>query len=380
MLVNLVELGKFSPSVHVIITTQLLTARRAFPNARVYESADNAFLHERHVDIVWDADHRMVDQMRSRLRCVRVLHLKTPEAVQVMLTDHGDRFVQVSTTVFVHMLSCRVDMLDIWTPEFPGDMDVLIPVEQQNIKYIDGILSHTNKNVKDLRQIIIVTNADVLHTRSITRSYSNVQVMDEDTMDVVRLCKQHINGTRPSSRKGWYLQQLIKLYAWTIPGISNNYLVLDADTFLFRPTEFVVDGKLLFSSSDESHAPYREHRKTLHPNLDVDEPESGICHHMVFNTTMVQGLLDLVERHNSKPFWLSFVDAVQNDHWALSGASEYEMFFIYVCRFVPECAQKRLLQQQNSGMYDPYFEGDLLSVHHYMLDEMFLDSDGLSRS
>ena len=38
-----------------------------------------------------------------------------------------------------------------------------------------------------------------------------------------------------SSRNGWYLQQLLKLYIWqVVPELMERYLVLDSDTFFLR--------------------------------------------------------------------------------------------------------------------------------------------------
>ncbi len=42
-------------------------------------------------------------------------------------------------------------------------------------------------------------------------------------------------------RAGWYLQQLLKLYAHAVvPGLSEHYLVLNADVFLLCPTRIFL--------------------------------------------------------------------------------------------------------------------------------------------
>ena len=48
-----------------------------------------------------------------------------------------------------------------------------------------------------------------------------------------------IHGKR--DRNGWYLQQLLKLYAGKIiPNILDKYLVIDSDTFFLKPTKIII--------------------------------------------------------------------------------------------------------------------------------------------
>jgi hypothetical protein len=62
--------------------------------------------------------------------------------------------------------------------------------------------------------------------------------------------KSYINN----NRSGWYLQQLIKLYAGSvIKDILDNYLVIDADTFFFKPTTFFKNNKPLYNYGSEYH-------------------------------------------------------------------------------------------------------------------------------
>ena len=50
------------------------------------------------------------------------------------------------------------------------------------------------------------------------------------------------------TRNGWYLQQLLKLYAGlTIPNILENYLVVDSDVFFLKPIHFYEDGKFIYT-------------------------------------------------------------------------------------------------------------------------------------
>jgi len=135
-----------------------------------------------------------------------------------------------------------------------------------------------------------------------------------------------------NERNGWYLQQLLKLYAGlTIPGILDTYLVVDADTCFLKPTEFVKDDISLFNTGVEYHLPYFEHMSRFHPSLFKTHTRSGISHHMVFKTDYINELFLLVEKyHNGKLFWQVFLETVDLKNVTGSGASEYEIYFTFM--------------------------------------------------
>ena len=135
-------------------------------------------------------------------------------------------------------------------------------------------------------------------------------------------------------RNGWYLQQLLKLYAGTIiPGILDRYLVIDADTFFLRPITFVEDTRCLYNYGSEHHAPYFEHMLRVDAELTkVDATKSGICHHMMFETRYVNELITKIETQHNDRFYNVFLQSVSESYRNLSGASEYEIYFNYMLR------------------------------------------------
>jgi hypothetical protein len=138
-------------------------------------------------------------------------------------------------------------------------------------------------------------------------------------------------------RGNWYLQQLIKLYAlFVIPGISDRILIVDADTFFIKPTEFIDnDDKILLNYGFEYNEPYFKHMTKLHNSLHrFDSNRSGVVHHMLFDKKILKELFDLVEDYHKKAFWVAFLDCVGlSKDEAFSGASEYEIYFNYCCIF-----------------------------------------------
>lgn len=175
-------------------------------------------------------------------------------------------------------------------------------------------------------------------------------------------------------RNGWYLQQLLKLYAGrVIQGIRELYLVLDCDTMLLRPIQFTTaSGVPLYANGWEFHPPYFTHMVALHSSLTkVYHDRSGICHHMMFQKSVLEELIALI----GEPFWKRFLTTVSPDQYHGSGASEYELYFNYLCKVHPEKMQFRHLCWDNVN--DQHFSNletqgsiglDYVSFHWYMLE------------
>ena len=210
--------------------------------------------------------------------------------------------------------------------------DIVIPLGPNERKNIHNQIQFTKKNVIGYRNIYIVTNNfDNL-------SIKGCNVIDEKIFpfkmyDVAKYFSQY---RRKNNRNGWYLQQLIKLYAsFVIDGILDTYLVIDADVFFLKPLEFYKDSKFIFTTGNEFHKPYFFHMESLHPSFKKIHPLSGISHHMIFNKIYIQEIFDLVEKMHNKAFWSVFIENVveHKNHsvkFPESGASEYELYFNYM--------------------------------------------------
>lgn len=135
-------------------------------------------------------------------------------------------------------------------------------------------------------------------------------------------------------RNGWYLQQLLKLYAGeVIPNILDKYLVIDSDTFFLKPTTFVENNKCLYNYGTEYNLPYFEHMKKLDENLTkMDDKKSGICHHMIFENKYINQLISKIEKNHNDLFYNVFLKLVKKEE--KSGASEYEIYFNYMLNII----------------------------------------------
>lgn len=237
--------------------------------------------------------------------------------------------------------------------------DIVIPLGPNDTEFINKQIEKTRQNVVGYRNIYIV---------SATPNFkcNNCIVIDENVFPFVEDIAI-IHGK--NSRNGWYLQQLIKLYAGTvIPGILGRYLVIDADTFFLNPTTFENDDRqCLYNFGREYNLPYFEHMRRLNPGFKRVYELSGICHHMIFEQSVLEEMFLMVSKE--KPFWMVFLEEVDVwfRHGIGSGASEYELYFNYVLQFHPDKIEVRELQWENVKVLDFQKHAHLnyISYHHF---------------
>jgi hypothetical protein len=235
--------------------------------------------------------------------------------------------------------------------------DIVILVGPHDINIIHDQIIFTKKNIIGYRNIYIVTNISIFDNSIFEKSIfdnsifenNNIKIINESIFpfNINTIAKYHglIN------RNGWYLQQLIKLYAGSvIPNILSTYLVIDCDTFFLKPTTFIANNKYLFNPGTEYHKPYFEHMKKLHPLLiKSNKNYSGISHHMIFDNYYLVKLFNMIEQHhnNNKLFWEIFLEEViEKNH---SGASEYEIYFNYMQIYHSDIIEIRKLNWQNTN-------------------------------
>lgn len=254
-------------------------------------------------------------------------------------------------------------------------IDVIIPTAAKDSATLDLCIEGIRKNCKNVRRIIVVS------PKKIT---SNAEWFDEANYPFSKYdVSLHLNGLDPQhatkylkdpkSRLGWFYQQLLKLYApYTIPGISSNVLIVDADTVFMQPTEFVnAEGGGNYGIGSEYHKPYFQHADRLLPGLRKLFPDkSGVCHHMLFQKTVLDDLFAHVEKIHQKEFWKAFCECVDPKYIKKSGASEYEIYFNFVLARTDQ-VKIRPLKWKNSEKLtniaqDKVSGYDYVSYHEYL--------------
>lgn len=254
-------------------------------------------------------------------------------------------------------------------------IDVVVPLGPKDVGLLKLHLKSILDNIVERRHIFLVVASDVNDPmitgpiNELGEAASEVTVLHETIFPFNPADVSAVIG-RPS-RNGWYLQQLIKLYAGlVIQGLSSRYLVVDADTFFLRPTRFFdQEGRCLFTPGTEHHGPYFHHMRRLHESLMRRDSKSGISHHMVFDTLLVSRLFDMVEERHGKtsPFWKIFLQKVDEKEKERSGASEYEVYYAFVRKYHASQTALRTLKWKNtSSLTEDEIQGmDFVSYHWY---------------
>jgi hypothetical protein len=241
--------------------------------------------------------------------------------------------------------------------------DVVIPLGANDINKIDKTVENVKTNVIGYRNIYIVSYDKNINIDGCITIDENIFDFKKDIYDM----------TFTYNRNGWYLQQLIKLYSsFYIEELLDNYLIIDCDTFFFKKTSFFDENDLpLYNHGEEYHIPYFEHMSKLHPTLNRYKYEiSGICHHMMFQKPILKDLFKLVEdyHNNEKPFYKFFLEYIDTN--IISSASEYEIYFNYLCIYKQGKFKIRKLNNLNISFsnYDNYVnsEYDYISCHNYI--------------
>lgn len=233
--------------------------------------------------------------------------------------------------------------------------DIVIPVGEKDKNIIKNQIPYTKKNIIGYRNIYLICSDP-------TTKIEGCITINENIFPFTLKTVQKFHGV--NNKNGWYLQQLLKLYAGkVIPNILQRYLVIDSDTFFLKPTTFVENGKCLYNFGKEYATPYFEHMSKMDKDLTrVNIRISGICHHMIFETKYVNEIMGKIERNHNDRFYNIFLKLVTNK--AGSGASEYEIYFNYMLKNHGDKIRLRKLNWANTNKIVEGYQ--YVSCHWYL--------------
>lgn len=223
----------------------------------------------------------------------------------------------------------------------PPSFDVIIPLGPQDESIVQKCIDSVYTHVVGVRNVFVISHRPI--------QLSDCIVLQESAFPFK---KADVEKRTSTKKAGWYLQQLIKLYApLLISNILENVLVVDADTIFYKRTRFLENGQFLFDKvTGLVHEPYFIHMKKLHPSFTQwKKATSGITNVMIFNKKILSEIFEKVETHHNdgRSFWEIFLDCVTEKE--SSGASEYELYFNYVMSFHFDQVRMRPLQWSNDG-------------------------------
>ena len=162
--------------------------------------------------------------------------------------------------------------------------DIVIPVGPNDKDIIQKQIEYTKINIIGYRNIYLICYDPSINIKGCITINENIFPFTIQTVS---------NFHGKLDRNGWYLQQLLKLYAGkVIPNILDKYLIIDSDTFFYKPTIFIENNKCLYNYGTEYHKPYFDHMLRLDKELvKCDVNKSGICHHMIFETKYINEII-----------------------------------------------------------------------------------------
>ncbi len=234
-------------------------------------------------------------------------------------------------------------------------IDVVIVCHEKDKVTLDHCIQGIKENCIHVGQVFIVS-AKKLSNQAKWFSEKNFPFSkSEIALEIAKGDKKKSEKFLQSKGRGagWYYQQLLKLYAsFVIPNISQNVLVLDADTLFMNPTSFLNEagGGLFCISHEKAKQNYLDHAKRLLPNYQRIFPEYySVCHHMLIQSPILKDLFSRVERHHRIPFWRAFCRSV--DFEGEKGASEYEIYYNFALRHTDQ-VEVRELKWRNSAHLD----------------------------
>jgi len=198
--------------------------------------------------------------------------------------------------------------------------DIVIPIGPNDKNIINEQIQYTKANIIGYRNIYLICFDKSLIIDEYITIQETIFPFSINTISQIH---------RKNNRNGWYLQQLLKLYAGiVIPNILEKYLVIDSDTFFLKPTTFIENNKCLYNYGTEYHIPYFEHISRINNSLKRQfDDKYRICHHMIFEIKYIKEIIDKIENIHNDKFYNIFLKIVSSDMILSSGASEYEIYF-----------------------------------------------------
>lgn len=216
----------------------------------------------------------------------------------------------------------KVNLASRWRTEPASSvpMDVLIPAIPRDAEVVPLVIEGIRKNVRHPVGSVYLVGPAHEGLREVARN-AGAQFVDEWEMLPLGL-KQFRFSPRGIDRRGWILQQLIKLSGFNISS-AENLLVVDADTVFVRAVAFDEPAGAVLMYSDEFYAPYFDAcRKLLGRGKSF--PFSFVAHAMRFERPAMENLHAAIEAHTGKPWMEAIIESLDPNE--ISGFSEYETY------------------------------------------------------
>lgn len=221
--------------------------------------------------------------------------------------------------------SCPLPAIDVLIPCHGKDSS-LLPVA------LAGAVAATANPVAGIRVVCPQADHDAVH-RLIKRAdlpwpaaltiHSDDEVLGGELLELVA-------RTAPTGRRGWVVQQLVKLMG-SAASDAVATLVVDADTVLLRQRTWVTaSGVQLLPVVREFHRPYAVHARRVWGAAARELPVSFVAHHMLLQRDVLGQMLG-PDLRSGLMRWIDALDWRTN-----SPGSEYQSYATWLMRRHPD--------------------------------------------
>ena len=222
--------------------------------------------------------------------------------------------------------------------------DIVICVGPDDAKNIKALVNNIKECI-NVNKIYLIMPTKILEKYYV---YDPIVINIDET--IFPFNKEYIDNLfKCPERSGWYLQQLLKIYAPVIIGI-DKYIIIDADLKFYRHVDFFENDTILFNTDIVQWQPYFIHLKKICPNIIINQ-KSGVTHLMPMKRHIVEKLIHMVEEEHKEVFWKVFLDLVDPTYYNHSGASEYEILFNSALTFYPSECKIRPINFKTSNKF-----------------------------
>jgi hypothetical protein len=229
-----------------------------------------------------------------------------------------------------------------------GNIDIVICISLFHGKYIKMLVNNIKEYIINVNKIYLIMPTTTLEKYSVYDPI--VENIDEN---IFPFNKENIDNLfNCPERSGWYLQQLLKIYApIIIKNMLDNYIIVDADLKFYKRINFFENDIMLFNTDEARWDPYIIHLKQLYSKIEIKSNKSGITNLMPMKRHIIEKLLKVVEDEHNDVFWRVFLNKVDSKHYQYSGASEYEILFHFSLTFFPSECKIRPIRFKNSEKF-----------------------------
>lgn len=219
-------------------------------------------------------------------------------------------------------------------------IDVIIPCAEKDVLTLGLCIKAIKKYGKDVRRVIVISEKQLT---------DEAEWFDEKKFAFTRLDLARAIFDTPDPAlhfaenwpeyMNWIYQKFLRLYAaFTIPKLSQNILLLSADTIFLRKVNFLRKEKYgIFTSASGYHLQYFEHMNRLFPWLKrVHSQHSGCAHHILVQKPVLEDLLDTIEKEHKSLAWKAMCRAIDITELFNHPLSEYEIYFNFALMRSPK--------------------------------------------